>query len=134
MTFLSLRSFSRLKKVIFIYFYSPDSYKQHIHNPDSCKQHIHNPDSLTSNIAIAVTEANSDTLTQGVQSAVTGQSKSAFASFFSLKGIFLSSKNNLVVTVLAIFYSFLVIVLYTPTKTLMCSKYCEIIFNFKNNK
>jgi len=48
----------------------------------------------TSNIATAETEANSDTLTQGVQSAVTDQSKSAFASFFSLKGIFLSSKKN----------------------------------------
>lgn len=71
----------------------------------------------TSNIATAETEANSDTLTQGVQSAVTGQSKPAFASSFSLKGIFLLSKNNLVVTVLVIFYYFLVIVLYTLTKT-----------------
>ena len=32
----------------------------------------------TSNISTAETAANSDTLTQGIQSAVTGQSKSAF--------------------------------------------------------
>ena len=38
----------------------------------------------TSNISTAETAANSHTLTQGIQSAVTGQSKSAFASFFFL--------------------------------------------------
>ena len=36
----------------------------------------------TSNISTAETAANSDTLTQGIQSIVTGQSKSAFAFFF----------------------------------------------------
>ena len=42
----------------------------------------------TSNISTAETAANSDTLTQGIQSVVTGQSKSASAFFFSLKGFF----------------------------------------------
>ena len=42
----------------------------------------------TSNISTAETAANSDTLTQGIQSVVTGQSKSAFTFFFSLKGFF----------------------------------------------
>ena len=36
----------------------------------------------TSNISTAETAANSDTLTQGIQSVVTGQSKYAFAFFF----------------------------------------------------
>ena len=46
----------------------------------------------TSDISTAETAANSDTLTQGVQSVVTGQSKSAFAFFFS-KRFFLSPRT-----------------------------------------
>lgn len=50
---------------------------------------ISTAETATSNIYTAETAANSDASTQGVLSAVPGQCKSAFASFFSLKAFFL---------------------------------------------